>query len=268
MGEKRYFWLKFPSDFFESKRIKALKQKEHGDTYVVIYLKMQLKALKTGGMLYFDGVLGSFEEELALDLGEGPELVKETIDFLLKTDLLEKTEQGEYHLTFFESLVGSETASTQRSRECRKKKALQCNTDATNCNANATEVQRRDRDREEIEIEKEIEVEKKPAAEYQLIADLYNETCVSFPSVTSLSENRKKAIKARRKTYSIADFRKCFEKAEQSSFLKGGNDRNWSATFDWMIKDSNMAKILDGNYDNKERTAAKENHKKIDWSKV
>lgn len=110
--------------------------------------------------------------------------------------------------------------------------------------------------------------EERVQGEYQLIADLYNETCVSFPSVTSLSENRKKAIKARRKTYSIADFRKCFEKAEQSSFLKGGNDRNWSATFDWMIKDSNMAKILDGNYDNKERAVAKENHKKIDWSKV
>jgi hypothetical protein len=32
--------------------------------------------------------------------------------------------------------------------------------------------------------------------------------------------------------------------------LKGGNDRNWSATFDWLIKDANMAKVLDGNYDN------------------
>ena len=38
--------------------------------------------------------------------------------------------------------------------------------------------------------------------------------------------------------------------AEQSDFLKGKNDRNWSATFDWLIKDSNMAKVLDGNYKN------------------
>ncbi len=38
--------------------------------------------------------------------------------------------------------------------------------------------------------------------------------------------------------------------AEESDFLKGKNDRNWSATFDWLIKDSNMAKVLDGNYKN------------------
>jgi hypothetical protein len=42
-----------------------------------------------------------------------------------------------------------------------------------------------------------------------------------------------------------------FTKAEESDFLKGANSRNWTATFDWMIKDANMAKILDGNFDNK-----------------
>ena len=86
---------------------------------------------------------------------------------------------------------------------------------------------------------------------YQQIADMYNDTCVSFPRLTTLSDARKKAIKARLKTYTVEDFQLMFKKAEASSFLKGGNDRNWSATFDWMLKDSNMAKILDGNYDNK-----------------
>ena len=88
--------------------------------------------------------------------------------------------------------------------------------------------------------------------DYQQIADMYNNTCVSFPSLVSLSESRKKAIKARLNTYSVDDFEKLFIKAEASGFLKGKNDRNWSATFDWLIKDSNMAKVLDGNYDNKE----------------
>ena len=88
--------------------------------------------------------------------------------------------------------------------------------------------------------------------DYQQIADMYNNTCVSFPSLVSLSDSRKKAIKARLNTYTVADFEKLFIKAEASGFLKGKNDRNWSATFDWLIKDSNMAKVLDGNYDNKE----------------
>lgn len=84
--------------------------------------------------------------------------------------------------------------------------------------------------------------------DYQQITDLYNNICVSFPKVTRLSETRKKAIKARLKVYTVEDFKKLFELAESSSFLKGQNNRNWSATFDWLIKDTNMAKVLDGNY--------------------
>jgi hypothetical protein len=68
-----------------------------------------------------------------------------------------------------------------------------------------------------------------------------------------IKDARKKAIKARLKTYSVEDFQRLFDKAEGSTFLKGGNDRNWSATFDWLIKDTNMAKVLDGNYDNKSK---------------
>ena len=95
---------------------------------------------------------------------------------------------------------------------------------------------------------------------------MYNDTCVSFPKIKSLSETRKKAIKARLNTYSVDDFKLLFEKAESSDFLKGANDRNWSATFDWMIKDSNMAKILEGNYDNKgSKTTRKE--PEPDWMK-
>ena len=90
---------------------------------------------------------------------------------------------------------------------------------------------------------------------YQLIADMYNKTCVSFPKITKLSDKRKKAIGARIKSgYTESDFKTLFEKAEASTFLKGGNKRNWSATFDWLIADGNMAKVLDGNYDSVKKT--------------
>ena len=88
---------------------------------------------------------------------------------------------------------------------------------------------------------------------YQTIVDLYHSICISFPKIRSLSDARKKAIKARMKTYSFEDFKTVFENAEASSFLKGRNDRNWSANFDWMITDKNMAKILEGNYADKPR---------------
>lgn len=96
--------------------------------------------------------------------------------------------------------------------------------------------------------------------EYKEIVDMYNEICTSFPRVTTLSDARKRAIKDRLKIYKQDDFRRMFEIAEKSSFLRGENDRNWSATFDWMIKDANMAKILDGNYNDKEKTNSGRNN--------
>ena len=95
--------------------------------------------------------------------------------------------------------------------------------------------------------------------DYQLITGMYNDTCVSFPKLKTLSEARKKAIKARLHTYTVDDFKILFEKAEASDFLKGKNNRNWQANFDWLIKDANMAKVLDGNYDNKGQAPAASN---------
>lgn len=105
---------------------------------------------------------------------------------------------------------------------------------------------------EEKEEDKEIDKEKDYVTCKQVV-DLYHSICTSYPSVKTLSEARRKAIKARLNTYSLDDFRTLFEKAEASAFLKGSNDRNWTANFDWLIKDANMAKVIDGNYDKQQR---------------
>ncbi len=94
-----------------------------------------------------------------------------------------------------------------------------------------------------------------PRINYIEIQDLFNSLCPSFPKCTALSDARKKAIKARFMSgKTIEDFEQLFIKAEQSNFLKGANNRNWTANFDWLIKDANMAKVLDGNYDNHSQT--------------
>lgn len=83
------------------------------------------------------------------------------------------------------------------------------------------------------------------------VVSMYNETCVSFPKCTAVSEKRKKSIKAHLNNgYTVEDFKTVFDKAEASTFLKGGNKNDWKATFDWLISDGNFAKVLDGNYDN------------------
>jgi uncharacterized phage protein (TIGR02220 family) len=90
----------------------------------------------------------------------------------------------------------------------------------------------------------------RPDVPYEKIIELYNDKCPMLPSCRTISEARKKAIRARMASgHTVEDFALLFDKTAQSSFLKGANNRNWRATFDWLVKDSNMAKVLDGNYD-------------------
>ena len=41
MANKKFFWLKLKEDFFRDKRIKKLRKIAGGDTYTIIYLKLQ-----------------------------------------------------------------------------------------------------------------------------------------------------------------------------------------------------------------------------------
>lgn len=90
------------------------------------------------------------------------------------------------------------------------------------------------------------------------VVRLYNDLCPSLPSVTILSNKRKRDIKNRLKEYTLDDFRKVFAKVENTAFLRGENERGFMATIDWLLKEGNIAKVLDGNYDdrpNKQRAA-------------
>lgn len=104
----------------------------------------------------------------------------------------------------------------------------------------------------------------KDRLDYNGIKDAYNSLCPSLPSVRTLSDARKKAIKARLNTYTVEDLHEAFKKAEASDFLKGKNESNWQADFDWILKDANLAKILDGKYDNRQSRSQNRAAEKLD----
>lgn len=155
--EKRYYWFKLYADFFESKRIKKLRKMKRGDTLLVVYLKMQLKSLCTGGVLVYSGIEDNFAEELALDLNERPEDVRNTLAFLLEHGLCE-CDDTNYILPWVSVNTGSETASTQRSRDCRNRKRVALQQER---NTDVTQVKRIGNVEKEIEKEKELDIEDK-----------------------------------------------------------------------------------------------------------
>ena len=63
---------------------------------------------------------------------------------------------------------------------------------------------------------------------------------------------RIKSVQSRAKQYDKEDFIKAIDNIKGSSFLQGMNNRGWTITFDWFIKPTNFAKVLEGNYTKKE----------------
>lgn len=149
---KKYYWLRLKDGWFNSKLIKKLRRIAGGDTYTIIYLKMQLLSLKNEGRLYYEGVEETFSEELALELDEDPENVKVTISFLQNCGLIEIVDADEYMLTEVPAAIGSETDSAERmrkSRANRNKKLLEAKTSQCYKPVTVSDT--------EIDIEKEIE---------------------------------------------------------------------------------------------------------------
>lgn len=259
---KKYYWLKMPRDFFDKHYIKMLKKEKHEDypdtfgiLLVSFYIWLLTESIDHNGELRYSESK-PYDAEMLASISDYPlHFVTLALQIFTNLELVVTDCNGTLLVTKSFKMIGSESSSTQRVRDFRARKKepetlenTECNASVTQCNTSVTKCN--------IEIEKEKEIEKdididNKSIDFQQIIDLYHTLCPSYPSIKTLSDARKKSIKARLKIYSIDDFVTLFQKAEQSSFLKGNNSRNWSANFDWLIKDTNMAKVIDGNYDEK-----------------
>lgn len=253
-------WIKITTDIFDDEKMLLIESLPDANAIIVVWFKLLCLAGKMNNsgvfmmndrIAYTDKMLSTIFRmnestvQLALQTFEQFGMI-ELIDGVITIPNWGKHQN-------LEQLEARRKYQKEYHREYRKKQKLL---------ADSKDLHKHLRNDDVNSLEEDIEEDKNKNREekidYQRIVDMYNDTCVSFPRLKTLSENRKKAIKARLKTYSYDDFKTLFEKAEASDFLKGKNNKDWSATFDWLIKDSNMAKVLDGNYDNRSGIGRKE----------
>ena len=152
LKNKRYFWIQLAQDFFKSKEMKLLRKIAGGDTHTIIYLKMMLISLEDGGHIYYDGLADNLAEEIALVIDENVEDIKITLIFLESKGLLTRNSDRDYFLEQVPEMVGSETASTRRSRKHRELQKLHCNTIATTCNGDIDKEKDIDKDKNPVEL--------------------------------------------------------------------------------------------------------------------
>lgn len=74
-----------------------------------------------------------------------------------------------------------------------------------------------------------------------------------MPKLRSMQKQRQKQIAARIREYGEEVFFDAMKKAVASDFLNGKNRRGWIASFDWFVKPTNFAKVVDGNYNDSAR---------------
>ena len=224
---KRYYWLKLKDDFFRQKEIKKLRKIAGGDTFTIIYLKIQLLSLKDNGKLFFEGVEDNFCEELALEIDEDIDNVQVTVSYLIRHGLLTEIKHDEYLLPQTVASIGSETAGAERQRKYEaKKKALAdaqkkslkgevSENDTSMTNADTEQEQRKEQRKEQhLEKEyfeilkddyeaKEIEALNKFFIENNIAADVVKEKFLIVKSRKSIKNRVGSLISAIRDNWEI-----------------------------------------------------------------
>lgn len=99
-------------------------------------------------------------------------------------------------------------------------------------------------------------VDGRTAFDYQSVINSFNSICISLPKVQKLTDTRKKKIKNTSKLLGEMTFEDVFCKVESSDFLSGRNGKWTACCFDWILNPTNLTKIIEGNYANKQSATA------------
>lgn len=124
---KKYYWLKLKEDFFDKKDIRYLRSLPDGDKLIIIYLKLLLSSIRSEGIVYYDGLLDTNVEELALSLDEDKQTIQYTLLALKKIGTIEEREDGSILVKSLkdQNMIGKEGKSAERVRRFRDKKKLE-----------------------------------------------------------------------------------------------------------------------------------------------
>lgn len=248
--------MRLKENFFDEDAIQILESMQDGYLYSNILLKLYLKSIKRDGKLMFNDVIPYNSTVLATITHHQVGTIERALQIFQKMKLIEILDNGAIYMLDIQSLIGKSTTEADRKRSYRaridaEKKVLKLKNgvinDGTNVQINS------DKYPPEIELNIDIELEQEKEMITQVV-HLYSEICKSYPPIRILSEERLSMLSEVIQIYTLEEFKELFEKAENSKFLRGENEKGWRASFDWLIKPDNIPKVLEGRYDTIEKT--------------
>ena len=128
MQNKRYYWLKLKNDFFEGDEINWLEEQENGAVYILFYLKLCLRSLRSDGVLMRR--VGKMEipydtKKLAEITGTPLPAAETAMALLTSAGLVEVQENGALFMPQMEDMTGSETEKAAVMRKHRNSREEQ-----------------------------------------------------------------------------------------------------------------------------------------------
>ena len=258
-------YFPFDVDFFQDIKIRKLIRYQ-GSNAIAIYAFILCNIYKDGYYIRWDNDLPFIISE---QTGYEESYIVEVINCCLDIDLFSKNLfDSERVITSF----GIQDRYRKINDLCRRKsdiseymlisseeKRISSEetpiTSAKSTQRKEKEIEVKERKEKEIEYSTNVELKKDELSshvDFSMLMDYFNSTFSGkLPSIKSMTETRKKAIKGRVAQYGKKSIEEVFKSVLNSDFLLGGNDRNWRPDFDWIFKAANYTKILEGNYNGK-----------------
>jgi len=270
MGEVKR--IKITVSMFEDDKIEFIESLPEADAILVVWIKLLTMAGKcnAGGFIFLTEKIPYTVDMLAHKFRRPIATVKLALEVLKRLDMIEFDDhrlrivnwEKHQNIEGLERIREQNRLRKQRQRERERLEAQQLALAQLTLEEEAVtgEVTGRSRDGHalDIDLDQEKEEERDPkdllsktnVLDYQALVDMYHELCPSLPRIKKLNTNRKTLLRARLKDHGMDGLRTLFEKAEASDFLTGRSGRWKGANFEWLLKDSNCLKVLEGNYDN------------------
>ena len=264
---ERYYWLKLDRGFFKRHDITVIEDMPNGKDYVLFYLKLMLESVDHEGALRFSDTIPYNEQMLASVTHTNIDIVRAAMKLLIELGMVEVFDDKTLFMKEVAKLLDSETYAAKRKREQRKE-------DEKGDNVPRLSPVCPQEKEIEIETELETEIEQETEKDNGTLSD--ESVCrpedvrqvfeawqslgiQKLRKVPDSSTNIGKMLRARIKDYGIGSVLEAVEIVRASDFLMG-RATDFQITFDWFVKPNNFLKIVNGNYDNREKKEQSTRH--------
>lgn len=246
-------WIKIVTDIFDDEKMLLIESLPSADSLIVIWFKLLCLAGKNNndGVFLMNDRIAYTEEMLSTIFRRDINTVRLALDTFERFGMIE----------IINGVITIPNWGKHQTLDSYEKKKERDRIYQAERRAKQKEIADKSSDKsfdiaiseEDIEEEREEDKDKEiyTSDSAQDILDLYRLHCPSLPDVRILNDKRRKHIKALLKAFTIEEITEGFKKAEASDFCKGKT--GWKADFEFLINQNNMAKVLEGKYDNRDQ---------------